>query len=342
LAYLVFILALVTAIAVLVKLLADRIGWLSGYSWRLAILVQVAGIICALVCFLNREASLDFEVTIPGMGADTTTYRSDRGVECSLDSLQQLILQVAGAVETEGVSRRLAREQAACLDKHISLPMESSIVAIGLGDLHEAVASLNRGLPDVDGNSPQAARIHFLLGVTQTLRGNDSLAITAYERTLTIRPDHTGAWYLRGFSLARLGRNEEAVASLDSSLARGRNRCDVWLLRARALTALDRPDEAIACYDRALALKGNLPLAWSNRGAILDRLGRYEEALHSYDSAIAYRRDFVAAWFNRSVALYNLGRTAEALAGCDSTLRYNPDLTRAKVLRRTIMQNAGN
>ena len=340
--YLVFMLAVITAVADLAKLFAGKARWMTGYTLQPAIRTTAVGFFCTLVFLLSCDTSPDLEGTAPGMGADTTVYQSDRGIECSFDSLQRLILKTAASTENDSETRRLAGEQAACLKHHVSLPVDSGLVAIGRGDLDEAAAGLHKGLKDADGNSLPTARIHSLLGITHSMQGDDSLAIVAYDSALTMRPDHSESWYFRGMSLARSGRNEEALASFDSSLERGRDHYDGWLLRARALTTLGRIDEAIASYDRALALKGDLPLAWSNRGTMLDRLGRYEEAIHSYDSAIAHRPDFVAAWFNRSVALSNLGRTAEALAGCDSTLRYNPGLTQAKVLRQMILQKADN
>ncbi len=61
--------------------------------------------------------------------------------------------------------------------------------------------------------SPDSAKSHYSIGVEYAANGDDTHAVTAYDRAIEIFPAYAEAYRNRGNALARLGRREEAMAS---------------------------------------------------------------------------------------------------------------------------------
>ncbi len=66
--------------------------------------------------------------------------------------------------------------------------------------------------------SPESARAHYFYGLLRAGRGDDTGAVAAYDRALTIFPAYSGAYLNRGNALARLGRSAEAMSSYRNCL----------------------------------------------------------------------------------------------------------------------------
>jgi hypothetical protein len=66
--------------------------------------------------------------------------------------------------------------------------------------------------------SPESAKAHFFYGLLRAGRGDDTGAVAAYDRALTIFPAYSGAYLNRGNALARLGRPAEAMSSYRNCL----------------------------------------------------------------------------------------------------------------------------
>ena len=178
---------------------------------------------------------------------------------------------------------------------------------------------------------------YHLLAVIHARRGEQRLALAAYDLALLIRPDDPRALSNRAVALDELGQYAEALASCERALAQQPDYLPALSNRGNALRALQRFEEALASYDRALALAPEFPEALSNRGTTLDKLGRYDEALASYDRALALRPDFAQALSNRGLALRRLGRVAEALISCDRALAIRSDYAECRANRAALL-----
>jgi tetratricopeptide (TPR) repeat protein len=93
----------------------------------------------------------------------------------------------------------------------------------------------------------------FNQGLTLLNNGNYSQALTAFERAISIDPNHVAVWHNKGQTLDKLGRYNESLAA----------------------------------YDKALSIDPTSALTWSNKGAVLYELGRYNESLAAYDKALS-------------------------------------------------------
>ena len=195
------------------------------------------------------------------------------------------------------------------------------VVLASQGKHELALTSYNRALT-VQPNHPDALSNRG--NTLKELQRFDE-AIASYDRALALKPDHVGAINNRAVVLQILQRHEEALASFERALAHQPNYVDALTNRGITLNALGRFDEALAGYDRALALQpGSLP-ALCNRGNTLRTLQRFDEALACYDRAIALLPNFAEAYANRAILLAQLKRFDEALAAFERLLTLVPN-----------------
>jgi predicted TPR repeat methyltransferase len=117
------------------------------------------------------------------------------------------------------------------------------------------------------------------------------LALAAYERALTLRPDLAEAWLGRGNVLQALTRSDEALVAYDKALAIEPDLPEAWLGRGQSLQGLKRLAEAIVAYRQArekgadaefiqftLASLGAEPTpAVAPKGLVIDLYDRYAD-----------------------------------------------------------------
>jgi tetratricopeptide (TPR) repeat protein len=98
-------------------------------------------------------------------------------------------------------------------------------------------------------------------------------------------------WQAQGCALCAAEQYQAAIAAFDRALSLDPNHCQTWNYRGNALSASQRQAEALTCYDRAIALNPNYHQAWFNRGLLMAEMGAYGSALSAYDRAIALYAD---------------------------------------------------
>jgi tetratricopeptide (TPR) repeat protein len=177
----------------------------------------------------------------------------------------------------------------------------------------------------------------YVLGVVLATQGKHDLALTSYNRALTVQPNHPDALSNRGNTLKELQRFDEAIASYDRALALKPDHTGALNNRAVVLQILQRHDEALASLDRALALQPNYPDALCNRGITLNALGRLDEALASYDRALALQPGSLAALSNRGNTLRAMHRFEDALASYDRAIALLPNFVEAHANRAILL-----
>jgi tetratricopeptide (TPR) repeat protein len=177
----------------------------------------------------------------------------------------------------------------------------------------------------------------YVLAVVLASQGKHDLALTSYNRALTVQPDHPDALSNRGNTLKELQRFDEAIASYDRALALKPDHVGALNNRAVVLQVLQRNDEALASLDRALALQPNYPDALINRGLTLNALGRFDEALASYERALALQPGSLPAHCNRGNTLRAMQRFEDALASYDRALALPPNFAEAHANRAILL-----
>lgn len=81
-----------------------------------------------------------------------------------------------------------------------------------------------------------------------------SLAINALNEALTINPNFTEAWHLRGISFGLLTRNDEALQNFNKALSINPQYADCWYNRGCCNAQLGKNDEALQDLKQAMQL----------------------------------------------------------------------------------------
>lgn len=160
----------------------------------------------------------------------------------------------------------------------------------------------------------------FLLGAVRHMLGRTADALVAFERTLTLQPDHPNALNARASVLASLGRNDEALVCLRQALVLRPRDVDAHVNTALVLERTGDAPGALDHYTEALAIDPRCRAARLNRSALHLTLQRFEEALRDADLMLASNSHDVAAQCNRAKALLGMDRYAEVITTCDTIL----------------------
>lgn len=91
-------------------------------------------------------------------------------------------------------------------------------------------------------------------GINHFQRGEDALAIQAYERAMALDPDNPQVLDFYGYVLIRAGRSEEAAAALRKSVRLSPTYARGWYNLAIAEWNIGNMDQAISSLRRVIAL----------------------------------------------------------------------------------------
>jgi len=222
------------------------------------------------------------------------------------------------------------------------LLLKTGIHKLTAGDSEQAVKLLERCTKI----SPSDGDAHYYLAQAYHLRGQDSLALTAIQRSLNIEPDNPSVWQKYGELLcatgdctgglrwllkaqkadATLPRIDYDIAVADYKLmdvisaapyaARAVEAQPIDLVALQLLAAVNVKlahwSEAKGAYERILALKTNDVEAQLGIGQCELELKSYQTAIDSLESVLRIDPTRVLAHFYLSRAFAAIGRTEDA------------------------------
>jgi tetratricopeptide (TPR) repeat protein len=176
-------------------------------------------------------------------------------------------------------------------------------IATELGELEEAVAFYQAAVKA----KPDAAELHYNLGVALNRMGRAVAAVDAYRRAAHYRPDMVPAHNNLG----------------------------------SVLLSLERWDEAAEVFGAALALAPDAKL-YRNRGIALEGAGRRGEAIDCYRRALAFEPNWLSLYQNLATALLEGGDAAGSIAVCDEWLLRRPGLPEPLGLKAVALDELGD
>jgi protein O-GlcNAc transferase len=194
------------------------------------------------------------------------------------------------------------------------------------GQLDLAVAAYRRALT----LKPDLVEAHHNLGLVLRAQGRLSEAAQAFRGALALRPALVEAHISLALTLEAQGDLADAAASLERALALrpdhapGHYNLGVMLMRH------GRAGEAIAAYQRAVQLQPGFAEAHTNLANALLGQGLLEAAEAAYRRVVALRPDSADAHMNLAEALQGQGRLVEAMAEFETVMRLRPDHASAR------------
>lgn len=161
------------------------------------------------------------------------------------------------------------------------------------------------------------------LGGTLLEKGELNQAISHFENSLRLRPDHAEARSNIGLARFRKGEVDEAISDYQIALTMSPNEDNTHYHMANALLAQGRVDDALSHYQAAARTKATAELH-NNVGLALFRKRRIDEAVAEYRSALLIKPAYSEAHYNLGIALERKGELREAVTQYERAILNKP------------------
>jgi tetratricopeptide (TPR) repeat protein len=177
---------------------------------------------------------------------------------------------------------------------------------------------------------PANAWGHYMLGLSAWKSGDLTKSEQAFEKALSVDPQHVKSLVNLSRVLIEQKRHDEAVQRLSRAAEIDPESTEVYRLLGRAYLAQEKTDEAVSVYRRAIEL--NELDAWSmnNLGLIFLETGRAGEALPLLTKAAELRPEVPAFNNNLGMALEHMGDFGAAATAYKAALAADPGYAKAK------------
>jgi tetratricopeptide (TPR) repeat protein len=173
---------------------------------------------------------------------------------------------------------------------------------------------------------PEAFIVWNILGASAAQIEMLDLAITAFQKVISLKPNFTDAYYNMGVALKDQGKMAEAIEAYKKALSIKPDYVDACYNMADILKDQGKLNEAIESYKKALSIKPDYAEAYNNLGVILKVQGKLEEAIEAYRKALSLKPDYADAYYNIAYALKDQGgKLEEAIEACKKSISLKPD-----------------
>ncbi|MEW9624310.1 tetratricopeptide repeat-containing sulfotransferase family protein [Rhodanobacter geophilus] len=187
---------------------------------------------------------------------------------------------------------------------------------------------------------PNAAAVHFDLGLALAGSGRGPEAIAALRRAVALQPGLPQAWRVLGDCLAAAGEHEAADAAYVSHVRHSTR--DPRLMAAAVALAEDRIPEAEARLREQLKRAPTDVAAIRMLAEVAARLGRNEDALHLLERCLELAPGFHEARRNYALVLHRANRPEAALAEIARLLAADPEDAGSRNLKAAVLCRTGD
>jgi tetratricopeptide (TPR) repeat protein len=267
------------------------------------------------------------------------------------------VVLVAG-VATAAADPQLGDDLATCRDRQANSQArlqacESLLDANRVTGKDKAVALLTRGFSLLNKNDFDHAFQDFsaareadpdnviaIDGQAQVYwrKGQDDLAMAAYDLALQKRPTYGGAYNDRGLLYIRKGAWQSALDDYNAAVKYTPKFLLGWTNRARVRTMMKDYDGALSDFAEAAKIDPNAPQIASNRCMTYALMGRFDEALADCNSILDKQPKHQFTLLNRGDTYLAKGDLDHALADYNGILQLFPNNVRAHVGRGQVFE----
>jgi tetratricopeptide (TPR) repeat protein len=220
--------------------------------------------------------------------------------------------------------------------RHVSaVLLAASFAAVGCSTPGETLQAKKYGdataiFEHYSGQRPNNAWGHYMLGLSAWKSGDLAKSEQAFEKALTIDPNHVKSLVNMSRVQIEQKRHDDALVTLRRAADIDPESIQVYRLLGRTYHTQGKRDEAVEAYRRAIEL--NELDAWSmnNLGLLFLETQRADEALPLLVKAVELRQDVPAFHNNLGMALEHTGDFKEAATAYKGALAADPGYEKAK------------
>jgi tetratricopeptide (TPR) repeat protein len=186
----------------------------------------------------------------------------------------------------------------------------------------------------------------YYQGIAQTRLDHYQQAIAAYDRAVSLDPNHAPSWTNQGWVLEHLNRPAEALTSYNRAVDLSPKSSQALVGQCTVLNQMQQYEQALAACQKAIQGDGvwwemGVAQAWNQQSQALAGMGNYEAALAAANRAVGIAPNLAVAWSDRSVVLWYLKNYTEALTSVNRALELDPNAAQAWGNQARIFRSLG-
>jgi tetratricopeptide (TPR) repeat protein len=159
---------------------------------------------------------------------------------------------------------------------------------------------------------PNYSEYYNLRGNLYFKMGQKENALLDYLKAIELSAPYPEVWANVGQCYRYLGKLDSSIDAYSNALDLQPNQFSVLVARAQVLENLGEADKSLADYNAALAIDSNQPLVLANRAVLHYEARRYQEALNDLNQAITLSPEIADLYKNRAIVFTALARDLEA------------------------------
>jgi len=172
---------------------------------------------------------------------------------------------------------------------------------------------------------------YYMLGLAAWKSGDRDQALSAFDRSIELDPNHRKSLYNSSRVLLEVGKAQQALERIETALSQEPASSEGLRLLGRARYELGQVDQAIGAYHRALTIDDRDVWSMNNLGLIYIQQGRPTEALSPLARAVQLRSKAPVFQNNLGVALERSGYPEAAARAYEAALKADSTYGKASV-----------
>ena len=171
---------------------------------------------------------------------------------------------------------------------------------------------------------------HYMLGLSAWKNGDFEKSEKAFDKALSIDPEHVKSLVNSSRLFIDQKRHEDAITRLTMASEIAPDSSEVQRLLARTYADQGKTDEAVTAYRQAIDLNDNDVWSMNNLGLLLIEARRADEALPLLLRAVELRKSVAEFHNNLGMALEHTGSFRAAAEAYSDALLVDPRYEKAK------------
>ena len=190
--------------------------------------------------------------------------------------------------------------------------------------------------------NPNYAEGYSNLGNALKDQGKLKKAIEAHKKSISLKPDYAEAYCNMGNTLVKQGNLDEAVEAFNKSILLKPDYIEAYNNMGNILKELDKLEEAIIAFEKVISLNPNYAEAYNNMGATLQEQGKLDESLKVLKKSVSLKPDYAEAYSNIGVTLQEQFKLDEAIVAYKKSIFFQPNVAETYSNMGRVLQDQGN
>ena len=164
-----------------------------------------------------------------------------------------------------------------------------------------------------------------ILGASALQIGMSDLAVVAFKKVISIKPNHPDAYNNISVALKDQGKLDEAIEACKKAISLNPNYATAYSNLGNVLGEQYKFEEALEAYNKSISINPNYADAYYNMGNTLRDEGELDKAIDTYKKAISLKLDNFLLFNNMGLTLKDQGKIEEAILAFQKSISLNPN-----------------